>query len=337
MKRTSVLGAFVAALAVVFVTASAPGVCAQDPRGGGGHTGGGGGGGGGGAGGGGGSAGGGGGGGGATAAPSGGGGSSSPSSSGSSGGGSTWSGGGGQSFGAARPRGDASAGPRSEREGRRVEGGGAYRGSPTDAQISGRSRTGAGESGVDTAVPWYSRSRGANPSTGTAVNRTDAPGNPPGVGGVYPGYPLYPGYPGYGSGYWNGYYDCNYGSANGYPCGNPYGYGAFGLGYFFYDPLGWNYGSYGFGFGGGGGGGGGYSQSMGSIRLKVKPDTAAVYVDGYYAGTVDDFDSVFQKLGLALGAHRIEITAPGYTPLVLDIDVRDYEKKTYEGRLAPIR
>jgi hypothetical protein len=48
------------------------------------------------------------------------------------------------------------------------------------------------------------------------------------------------------------------------------------------------------------------------LRLKVTPDDAAVYVDGFYAGVVDDFDGVFQGLPLTPGAHRVRIYRPGY-------------------------
>ena len=202
--------------------------------------------------------------------------------------------------------------------------------------MSGRSRGGAGTSGVDSSVPWYSRPRGTNPATGTAVARPDVPvsGAPGGGVGYYPGYPgYYPGYPGYGGGY-GGWYDCYY---NPYGCGNFWGYGAVGLGYFYLNPFGWNYGDYA-GWGGGGGGGGSYGgQQMGSIRLKVKPSNAAVFVDGYYAGTVDDFDNSFQKLSIALGTHRIEMSAPGYQPLIVEMDIVDFDTITYEGRLEPIK
>src|SRR5215831_10991826 len=52
--------------------------------------------------------------------------------------------------------------------------------------------------------------------------------------------------------------------------------------------------------------GGGYEYD-GKLRLKVKPREAAVYVDGYYAGRVEDFDGVFQRLKIDAGPHRIEI------------------------------
>ena len=88
----------------------------------------------------------------------------------------------------------------------------------------------------------------------------------------------------------------------------------------FYDPFygGWlrlgrpyGYGGYGYGGGGGGGGGsgggsGGYAVSReyrdsGHLRLKIKPQQAQVYVDGYFVGVVDSFDGAFQKLGLDAG------------------------------------
>ena len=40
----------------------------------------------------------------------------------------------------------------------------------------------------------------------------------------------------------------------------------------------------------------------GSLRLKVKPREASVYVDGYFAGRVDDFDGMFQRLQDRIGA-----------------------------------
>lgn len=62
-------------------------------------------------------------------------------------------------------------------------------------------------------------------------------------------------------------------------------------------------------------------RHYGDVRLKVSPRHAAVYVDGYYAGIVDDFDGFFQRLTLEVGPHEIEIEAPGFEPLVYDVYV----------------
>jgi hypothetical protein len=59
----------------------------------------------------------------------------------------------------------------------------------------------------------------------------------------------------------------------------------------------------------------------GDLRLKVSPRDAAVYVDGYYAGIVDDFDGFFQRLTLEVGPHEIEIEAPGFGSQVFDVYV----------------
>ena len=48
------------------------------------------------------------------------------------------------------------------------------------------------------------------------------------------------------------------------------------------------------------------------VRLTVTPREAAVYVDGYYAGIVDDFDGVLQSLPLPPGAHDLAIYLEGY-------------------------
>ena len=56
----------------------------------------------------------------------------------------------------------------------------------------------------------------------------------------------------------------------------------------------------------------GYYYGSAAIRTLVKPKRAEVYVDGYYAGIVDDFDGVFQKLYLAPGEHAVELRLEGH-------------------------
>jgi hypothetical protein len=48
-----------------------------------------------------------------------------------------------------------------------------------------------------------------------------------------------------------------------------------------------------------------------AVRLEVTPREAEVYVDGFYAGVVDDFDGVFQRLPLAPGNHEITLYREG--------------------------
>jgi hypothetical protein len=72
----------------------------------------------------------------------------------------------------------------------------------------------------------------------------------------------------------------------------------------------------------------------GGLKLKVKPADASVYVDGYYAGVVDDFDGVFQKLTLTAGAHHVELEASGYDPLTFDVAIQPNQTTTYRGEMT---
>jgi hypothetical protein len=49
-----------------------------------------------------------------------------------------------------------------------------------------------------------------------------------------------------------------------------------------------------------------------SLRLQVEPRQTEVFVDGYYAGVVDDFDGLFQRLHVTPGEHELEFYLNGY-------------------------
>ena len=49
-----------------------------------------------------------------------------------------------------------------------------------------------------------------------------------------------------------------------------------------------------------------------ALRFQVTPEDAEIFLDGYYVGTVDDFDGMFQRLHLAPGEHDVEIYLSGY-------------------------
>jgi hypothetical protein len=61
-----------------------------------------------------------------------------------------------------------------------------------------------------------------------------------------------------------------------------------------------------------------------------------VWVDGYYAGNVDDFDGAFQALKLDSGAYRIEIRKPGFETLTFDVRVQPERTITFRGDMRPI-
>ncbi|MBI4486711.1 MAG: PEGA domain-containing protein [Acidobacteria bacterium] len=79
------------------------------------------------------------------------------------------------------------------------------------------------------------------------------------------------------------------------------------------------------------------SPYYGGVSLEISPGYAEVFVDGAYAGWVEDFDGTLQPLTLAPGMHRIEVHAPGYEPFVFDVYVRAGEVVPYRGSLVPSR
>lgn len=109
----------------------------------------------------------------------------------------------------------------------------------------------------------------------------------------------------------------------------PWGIGAWGFGWHYYDQYWWP-GYY---------GGGGYAYvytDIGSLRLKVKPRHAQVFVDAYYVGVVDDFDGAFQRLQLEQGPHRVEIRLPGFETLSFDVRVLVNHTINLHGELRPL-
>ncbi len=129
-----------------------------------------------------------------------------------------------------------------------------------------------------------------------------------------------------------------------YPYYYPYAYSSF-YGGGFYDSY-W-YGGVGFGASWGPGWGGAYyggypaygtygrTSDFGRLRLQVEPRDAEVFIDGYYAGQVDDFDGRFQGLQLETGGYKVEIRKPGWESLTFDIRVTPDRTTTYKSELIP--
>ncbi|HEY7291064.1 MAG TPA: hypothetical protein VH583_14605 [Vicinamibacterales bacterium] len=79
-----------------------------------------------------------------------------------------------------------------------------------------------------------------------------------------------------------------------------------------------------------------YGVVTGGLRLEVTPKTAQVFVDGAYAGVVDDFNGHFQHLDLAPGGHRIEISAQGFEPLTFNTYVQPDHTIDYKATMVAV-
>lgn len=69
------------------------------------------------------------------------------------------------------------------------------------------------------------------------------------------------------------------------------------------------------------------------VRLDVSPEDAEVFVDGYYAGVVDDYNGIFQRLTLHAGPHLVEIRKPGYRSLVIELNLYPGQTVTYRAKM----
>ncbi len=197
----------------------------------------------------------------------------------------------------------------------RGDGGAVRRGGVRNPEIDNR----GGE--VAQAVPRGRAPRPPQVNWGRSTARRYYAG-PSGLGYYYydPWSWYYGGWPAFGAyaGGWGGYYGNNWGGYYGNNWGGYYGGGPYGGG--------GNYGNY----------GGPYGWSIGGVRIKVDERDAEVYVDGYYAGIVDDFDGIWQQLRLDDGPYRLEIRKPGYEPLVFDVRVQPGRTITYRGEMQQV-
>jgi hypothetical protein len=78
-----------------------------------------------------------------------------------------------------------------------------------------------------------------------------------------------------------------------------------------------------------------WDYDLGKLRLDIDQRDAEVYIDGYYAGVVDEFDGVLQGLRLEPGNYRVEVALPGFEPLDFDVHVTPGRTTTYRGSLLP--
>jgi hypothetical protein len=77
------------------------------------------------------------------------------------------------------------------------------------------------------------------------------------------------------------------------------------------------------------------SPPNGGLELRLAPDTAQVYVDGYYVGEVSDFNHPGGR-AVEPGPHHIEIRAPGYQTSAFDVRLLPDQAVTYREDLRPV-
>jgi len=76
--------------------------------------------------------------------------------------------------------------------------------------------------------------------------------------------------------------------------------------------------------------------AMGRLVLDVVPASAQIFADGYYVGAPEDFTAERGGRLLEAGPHRIDVSAPGFEPLSVDLRVSPGQPVTYKAALKPL-
>lgn len=73
--------------------------------------------------------------------------------------------------------------------------------------------------------------------------------------------------------------------------------------------------------------------ATGSLRLRVNPSSARVYVDGALAGVADEFGGLSNHLSLPEGRHELEFRADGYETVTKEVTVKAGRTQTERVKL----
>ena len=72
---------------------------------------------------------------------------------------------------------------------------------------------------------------------------------------------------------------------------------------------------------------------MGGLSFEISPSNAEAFIDGNFVGTVGQFTSQSQPLGVTAGRHRLEIRAEGYQTMAFDVDIVAGQVLPYQGAM----
>jgi len=71
-----------------------------------------------------------------------------------------------------------------------------------------------------------------------------------------------------------------------------------------------------------------------TLKLRVQPNRAAVFLDEWYVGHVGEFGGKFHSLLIAAGKHRIKIELPGYRTFETEVNLLAGQKSEVKTELV---
>jgi hypothetical protein len=76
------------------------------------------------------------------------------------------------------------------------------------------------------------------------------------------------------------------------------------------------------------------SSDAASLKLDIKPERAAVFLDDGYVGHASDFGGAFHSMLVSPGRHRIKIELPGYRAFETEINLDARQKSEVKTELV---
>jgi hypothetical protein len=73
--------------------------------------------------------------------------------------------------------------------------------------------------------------------------------------------------------------------------------------------------------------------NMGGLSFQITPQSADVFIDGGFVGTVGQFTPESQPLGVPAGHHRVEIRSQGFRSIVFDASIVAGQVLPYQGTM----
>src|SRR6266436_7937946 len=71
-----------------------------------------------------------------------------------------------------------------------------------------------------------------------------------------------------------------------------------------------------------------------TLKLKIKPERAAVFLDGKFVGHAADFGGAFRSMKIAPGKHRVRVALPGYRTFETELNLLANQKSEIKTELA---
>jgi PEGA domain len=72
-----------------------------------------------------------------------------------------------------------------------------------------------------------------------------------------------------------------------------------------------------------------------TLKLKIKPTRAAVFLDEQFVGHAGDFGGAFRSMKISPGKHRVRVELPGYRTFVTEINLLADQESEIKTELVP--